>query len=150
VFANKKTSTRAWKRAGVHFRMSSGRSPLATKTRSDRITLAGVTIHPRLGTTPEERQAPQECVGDLTLWLDLEAAAATDSLDRSVDYSRVLAAMQATAVAREYNLLEALAYAIVRGVLRGFPVNRVGLRLRKRPAGLRGQVDFVEVEVEES
>jgi dihydroneopterin aldolase len=124
--------------------------PLALKTRNNRITLAGVKIYPRIGTTPEERESPQECQGDLTLWLDLEAAAATDSLELSVDYCRVLAAMQETAVARVYNLLETLAYAIVRDILRSFPVHRAGLRLRKRPASLVGQIDFVEVEVDES
>ncbi len=93
---------------------------------------------------------PQTCEGDLTLWLDLRAAAATDSLERSVDYCRVLDAIRQTAGAREYNLLETLAHGIARDILRRFPVNRVGLRLRKHPASLLGQLDCVEVEMEES
>jgi dihydroneopterin aldolase len=46
--------------------------------------------------------------------------------------------------------METLAYAIVRTVLGSFPAHRVNLKLRKRPASLAGQIDFVEVEVEES
>lgn len=118
------------------------------KARTDGIRLAGVKLRPRIGTTAEERKMPQECEADLTLWGDFEAAAATDSLERGIDYCRVLTAMQETAVEREYSLLEALAYKIARNVLRGFPVNRVHLKLRKRPAVLLGQLDYVEVEVE--
>jgi 7,8-dihydroneopterin aldolase/epimerase/oxygenase len=118
------------------------------KARTDGIRLAGVKLQPRIGTTAEERKMPQECEADLTLWGDFEAAAATDSLERGIDYCRVLTAMQETAVEREYSLLEALAYKIARNVLRGFPVNRVHLKLRKRPAVLLGQLDYVEGEVE--
>ena len=118
--------------------------------RQDRITLTGIKLNLRIGTTPEERAFPQECQADLVIWGDFEAAASTDSLDRSVDYSRVLSVVQETAGAREYNLVETLAYSIVRNVLQSFPVNRVGIKLRKRPASLLGQIDFVEVEIEDS
>lgn len=120
------------------------------KTWQDQITLACVKLYPRIGTSSEERSAAQECEADLTLWGDFEAAAATDSLDKSVDYSEVLLTVQKTAAAREYSLLETLAYRIVRAVLQGFPVSRVRIKLRKRPASLLDQIGFVEVEVEES
>ena len=84
------------------------------------------------------------------MWGDFEAAAATDSLDKSIDYCQVLLTVQQTAQALEYNLLEALAYRIVRAVLQGFPVSRVRIKLRKRPAVLLDQIDHVEIEVEES
>jgi dihydroneopterin aldolase len=119
------------------------------KSRQDQITLAGVKIYPRIGTSPEERGTAQECQADLTLWGDFEAGAATDALDKSIDYCQVLRSVQETAGAREYSLLETLAYRIVRAVLQAFPVNRVRIRLRKRPMSLRDQIDFVEVEVEE-
>lgn len=112
--------------------------------------LAGVKIYPRIGTTQEERSSPQECQADLVLWGDFEAAASTDSLDKSVDYSRVLSVVQQTARAQEYNLLETLAYKTVRNVLQNFPVNRVSIKVRKQPASLLHQIDFVEVEVEDS
>ena len=116
----------------------------------DRITLAGVKIHPRIGTTPEEREFPQECEVDLVLCGDFQAAAFTDSLDKSIDYSQVLSLVVRIAVEREYNLVETLAYRIVREVLQGFPVDRVSVKVRKRPASLLGQISFVEVEVEGS
>ena len=123
---------------------------MARKHKEDRITLAGVKIYPRIGTTPEERNVAQECAVDLTLWGNYEPAAATDSLASSIDYCQVLSIVKQIASAREYSLMETLAYEIVRNVLQGFPVNRVQAKLRKRPASLLGEIDFVEVEVEES
>lgn len=119
------------------------------KETQDQITLCGVRLLPRIGTGAEERGAVQECRADLTVWGNFEAAAATDSLDGSVDYCRILQTMRETAAEGEYVLLETLAYRIVRGVLRGCPVTRVRIRLRKSPAVLSGQLDFVEVTVEE-
>ena len=119
------------------------------KNWQDQITLAGIKLYPRIGTSAEERSVAQECQADLTLWGDFEAAAATDALDRSIDYCQVLLVVQETAKAREYNLLETLAYRIIRAVLQGFPVSRVKVKLRKRPASLMDQIAFVEVEVQE-
>jgi dihydroneopterin aldolase len=100
--------------------------------------------------TPEERSNPQECEAEVTIWGNFEAAAATDCLEQSVDYCRVLAAVQQAAAAREYSLMETLAYRIVRDILQDFPVSRVRVRLRKRPAILVSEIDFIEAEVEDS
>jgi 7,8-dihydroneopterin aldolase/epimerase/oxygenase len=116
----------------------------------DRMTLAGIKIFPHIGVTPEERRTPQECQADLTLWGSFEAAAATDALDQSIDYCQILSEVRKTVEVREYNLLETLAYAIMHTVSRRFPVARVRVKLRKRPAILLQDLDFIEVEVEES
>jgi 7,8-dihydroneopterin aldolase/epimerase/oxygenase len=126
------------------------RFPLTRKSRDDRITLAGVKIHPRIGVTPEERSNPQECEADLTIWGDFEAAAATDSIDKSVDYCRVLDEARTVVEAQEYVLVETLAYRIARTLLQKFPITRINVRIRKRPAVLIDKIDFVEVEVEEA
>jgi len=120
------------------------------KTREDQITLAGIKLNPHIGTTPEERANPQECLADLTIWGDFEGAAAMDSLDGSIDYCQVLAAVQQVALSHEYNLLETLAYETVRRVLQDFPISRARIKLRKRPEVLRGEIDYVEVQVEET
>jgi dihydroneopterin aldolase len=109
-----------------------------------------VKLHPRIGVSPEERSKPQECDADLTIWGDFEAAAATDSIDKSVDYCRVLDETRAVVEAQEYVLVETLAYRIARTLLQKFPVNRINVRIRKRPAILIDKIEFVEVEVEEA
>lgn len=126
------------------------RFALTRKNRDDRITLAGVKLHPRIGVSPKERSKPQECEADLTIWGDFEAAAATDSLDKSVDYCRVLDETRAVVETQDYVLVETLAYRIARTLLQKFPVSRINVRIRKRPAVLIDKIEFVEVEVEES
>jgi len=123
---------------------------LPRKTTPDRITLSGVRLKPHIGTTPEERRDPQPCDADITFWGDFEAAAATDSLDKAIDYRRVLEKAEEIARTGEYNLIETLAYRLARTVLQDFPAHKVGIRLRKQPVSLSGRIDFVEVEIEES
>ncbi|HYK88654.1 MAG TPA: dihydroneopterin aldolase [Acidobacteriota bacterium] len=123
---------------------------MSAKQRDDRITLTGVKLHPLIGVTPGERRLPQPCDADVTLWGDFEAAGSTDSLDKALDYTKVLARIIETAHGREYNLLETLAYRISREVLQSFPARKVSVRVRKRPATLSDKLDFIEVEVEQS
>jgi dihydroneopterin aldolase len=119
-------------------------------SRNDRITVAGIKLHPRIGVTPGERRLPQPCQADITLWCDLAAAAATDSLDKTTDYSRVIETVRTVAHSQEFNLVEALAYRLARKLLETYPVKRVNIRLRKRPVSLIEKIDFIEVELEES
>lgn len=121
---------------------------LDSKRNRNRITLGGVRLFPCIGIMPEERRSPQECRADLTLWCDFEAAAKTDSLDQSIDYCQVLATMQDSAVAREYRLLETLAYEIIKNVLRTYPILRARIKLRKKPEILMQHLDFIEIEME--
>ncbi|PYV19737.1 MAG: dihydroneopterin aldolase [Acidobacteria bacterium] len=120
------------------------------REREERITLSGIKLRPRIGVSPGERRLPQPCEADVTLWGDFQAAARADALDQTVDYSAVLARVESTANSREYNLIETLARAIARAVLEAFPVRRVEVRLRKRPASLKARIDFVEVVLEEN
>ena len=93
---------------------------------------------------------PQLCQADVSLWGDFEAAASTDSIDVAVDYGRVLDLVVEIAHCQEYHLLETLAYQIARRVLQSFPVSRVGVKVRKKPASLIEKIDFVEIEIEQS
>jgi dihydroneopterin aldolase len=118
------------------------------KKHADRITLSGVKIYPRIGVTSEERAAAQECQADLMVWGDFKAAAETDCLDHSVDYCQIVDAVHEIVAEREYQLLEALAYAIIQRVLNTFPVLKTRVKIRKRPAILIDKLDYVEVELE--
>ena len=86
---------------------------------------------------------------DLTVWDNFEGAASQDALESSVDYSRMLADTRKIASTGEYSLVETLAYRIVRNILQSFSVTRAKVKVRKRPASLREQINYVEIEVEE-
>ena len=110
--------------------------------------MTGVKLFPQIGVLPEERSSSQECWADLTLWGNFVAAAETDSLDQSIDYCQVLATMQASAGARDFRLLETLAYEILKDILQHYPILRARIKLRKKPEILKKHLDFIEFEME--
>lgn len=123
---------------------------MSGKKRDDRIKLAGIKICPKIGVSAEERSIAQKCEVDVTVEDNFEGAASQDSLDNSIDYSKILSVVRTTAHRGEFVLLETLAYRIVRTVLREFPVKRVRVKIRKRPESLMDKIDYVEVDIEES
>jgi len=123
---------------------------LRQNRKPDRLKLSGIKIFPRIGVTSGERAAPQECQADIVIAGDWSTPAATDDIARSIDYCLILEKVRKTAEAREYALLETLSHAIADSVLADFPVENVTVSVRKRPAALRGLLDFVEIEVEKS
>ena len=56
---------------------------------SDRITLTGLRVRGNHGVFEHERADGQEFVVDITLWLDLADAAATDDLTKTVHYGEL-------------------------------------------------------------
>jgi dihydroneopterin aldolase len=130
--------------------MQFGENDLNQKHRNDKVLLSGIRIRPHLGVDASERNVPQNCEVDVAVWGDCAAAASADDLSKTLDYARLLAKVLEIADSREFTLLEALAYSITKGILHAFPVTRVLVKVRKRPAVLAGKLDFVQVEVEET
>lgn len=99
------------------------------------IQLRGLSCRAKVGVPAWERRKRQKVSLDLTLSLDLSAAAASDDLKDSVDYGAVEAAVRATVEKGEFKLLERLADAAldaalsVDGRIRGASVAAV-----KRPS----------------
>jgi dihydroneopterin aldolase len=56
---------------------------------ADRIELRGLTVHGRHGVYDHERVDGQNFVVDITVWIDLAAAAASDDLADTYDYARL-------------------------------------------------------------
>jgi 7,8-dihydroneopterin aldolase/epimerase/oxygenase len=115
----------------------------------DQITLAGIRLNVRIGVTATERSVPQPCDADVVICGDFEPAAAADDIATAVDYTQALSAVIRTAESGEFNLLEALAYALARAVSSTSPAVRVRVRVRKRPAPLSDRLDYVEAETGE-
>jgi dihydroneopterin aldolase len=111
---------------------------------SDRITLAGMRFMGRHGVQLEERMEPQPFEVDVILRRDLSAAAASDDLADTVDYSAVFGSVQAVVEGGSFRLIEALAGAIAQALLDAYPLEDVEVRVRKPKAPLPGAFDTVE------
>lgn len=86
-------------------------------TVTDRIMLRGLTVRGNHGVFDYERRDGQDFVIDVTVWLDLAAAAESDDLADTVDYG-ALAQLAADVVAGPpRNLIETVAAEIADAVM---------------------------------
>jgi 7,8-dihydroneopterin aldolase/epimerase/oxygenase len=56
---------------------------------ADRIELRGLTVRGHHGVFEQERRGGQDFVVDITVWIDLDRAAASDDLADTVDYGEL-------------------------------------------------------------
>jgi len=113
---------------------------------SDSITLTGLRITAHHGVFDFERADGQEFVIDVTVWLDLRAAADADDLTRTIHYGE-LAEEIAAAVQRDpVDLIETLAERIADVVLAHDAASRVRVTVHKPNAPI--QIPFTDVSVQ--
>jgi dihydroneopterin aldolase len=98
------------------------------------LELKGLEVFGRHGAYEEEKAAGQP------FWFDVELAVgergADDDLGGAVDYTEVAAVIREVSDRHSFDLLEALAGAVADELRERFPVERVIVKVRKRPAGL--------------
>jgi dihydroneopterin aldolase len=114
---------------------------------ADRITLTGLRVDGRHGVFEHEKRDGQTFVVDVTLWLDLTTAAATDDLANTVDYG-ALAQLAAGIVAGEpRDLIETVAAEIADAVMARYAgaVHAVEVTVHKPQAPI--PLDFADVAV---
>src|ERR1051325_4656106 len=83
-------------------------------TAMDRILIKDLMLRCVLGLSSEERREKQDILINLVLWTDLRPAAASDSIEDTVDYSAVKKRIIALVEGSQYHLAEALADRIAR------------------------------------
>ncbi len=112
---------------------------------ADRITLTGLSVFGHHGVFDHEKRQGQTFVVDVTLWLDLSVAAATDDLAATVHYGE-LAALAADIISGPpRDLIEAVAGQIADEVMRRYSVYAVEVTLHKPSAPI--PLDFADVAV---
>jgi len=115
---------------------------------SDRIVLQNMVFDGNHGYYDHERATAQPFEVDVELRLDLRPAGIDDDLEKTVDYGKVFAIAREIVESTELRLLEAIAEAIARDVLAGFPaVEEVTVRVRKPKVQLGGRLDYSGVEI---
>jgi dihydroneopterin aldolase len=113
----------------------------------DRLSLLGMRYRARHGVEPREKTELQPFEVDLVLHADLARAASEDALAMTVDYAALRDLVSAIVTGPSFDLLEALAGAIVRATLAATDpaiVGAVEVRVRK-PHALEGDLDGPEV-----
>ena len=102
----------------------------------DRIHIRGLTLRTYVGIDPEERQKKQDVILNITLFLDLRKAGASDDIADTVDYSALKNRIVEQVESSRFNLLERLAQAVAEIALSDRLVRRVEVTADK-PGALR-------------
>jgi 7,8-dihydroneopterin aldolase/epimerase/oxygenase len=108
-----------------------------------KIELHGLELFGYHGVLPEEAENGQ------TFWYDVELEVGdwgtNDRIEDAVDYRLVVDAVREVNE-RRFELLEALATTVTETLMDRFPVARVKVRVRKRPAGMPVEYSAVTAE----
>ena len=112
---------------------------------SDRITLTGLRASAFHGVLEHERRTGQVFIIDVTVWLDLEAAAAGDDLDLTVHYGELAEEVVAAVETEPVDLIETVAERVAGVALAHAPVQRVEVTVHKPSAPIA--VPFSDVSV---
>lgn len=102
----------------------------------DRIVLEGLAFSGRHGVRPAEREQAQEFKVDIEVEADLSAAGKTDRLEDTIDYTRLRRVAKDVIEGESVKLLETLAARIADGILALSNVDRVTVRVAKRPVSM--------------
>ena len=101
---------------------------------ADRIELRGLTIRGNHGVFDHERKDGQDFVVDITLWIDLAVAAASDELADTVDYGALAQRAAAIVGGPARNLIETVAAEVADDVMADERVHAVEVVLHKPDA----------------
>ena len=112
---------------------------------ADRIELRGLRIRGHHGVHDHERRDGQEFVVDVTVWIDLDRAAATDDLADTVDYGTVAARAAEIVGGPPKNLIETVAGELAEDVMRDERIHAVEVVLHKPQAPIPLTFDDVAV-----
>ena len=112
---------------------------------SDHITLTGLRASAFHGVLEHERRTGQVFIIDVTIWLDLEAAAASDDLDLTVHYGELAEEVVAAVETEPVDLIETVAERVAGVALAHPPVTRVIVTVHKPSAPIT--VPFADVAV---
>ena len=111
------------------------------------IEVQGLELRGFHGVLDEERETGQRFLFDVEL-LAHDAGVRSDQLADTVDYTAVVARIEAINGERRFNLIEALAAAVADDLLERFPAARVRVRVRKPEVRLAAPADYTAATVE--
>ena len=111
----------------------------------DRITLTGVRVRAHHGVVDFEREQGQEFVLDVSVAVDLSAAASGDDLGRTVHYGELAEAVVAAVERDPVDLIETVAERVAAVALAHPAVEEVEVTVHKPEAPIR--VPFADVAV---
>jgi dihydroneopterin aldolase len=117
---------------------------------TDRIELRGLTVRGHHGVFEHERRDGQEFVVDITVWIDLDRAAASDDLTDTLDYGALAARVTDIVSGPARNLIETVAAEVADDVMGDERVHAVEVVVHKPQAPIPLALNDVAVTIRRS
>jgi 7,8-dihydroneopterin aldolase/epimerase/oxygenase len=95
------------------------------------IFIEGLEVYGHHGVTDEEKVLGQRLLYDVRLTMEHCAAAQTDDVADTIDYTEVMDVIVDVVTTRSYSLLERLAHMSAEAIIRRFPVDEVWVQVTK-------------------
>jgi len=111
------------------------------------IEIQGLEVMGFHGATKRERKEGQPFLFDVEL-VAHDAGVRTDQLADTVDYTQVVDRVRDVCEGERFNLIEALAAAVVDDLMEHFPISRARVRVRKPRVQLEAPVEFTAATIE--
>jgi len=112
---------------------------------TDRIELRGLKVRGNHGVFEHERRDGQDFVVDVTVWMDLAPAAASDDLADTLHYGELAQSVAAIVGGKPHDLIETVAARVAEDVMTDARVQAVEVVLHKPQAPI--ELDFADVAV---
>ena len=113
----------------------------------EKIIVKGLRLKAYHGVNPEEKIDGQMFELDITALIDAKIANASDELDDTVSYAKIIKTVRAVFTAESYNLIEYAANKVCMEIMKTYPkLKSVTVLLKKPEAPISADFDYVAVE----
>jgi 7,8-dihydroneopterin aldolase/epimerase/oxygenase len=112
---------------------------------ADRITLTGLRVRGHHGVYDHEKRDGQEFVVDVTVWIDLDRAAATDDVAETLHYGELAERVAEIVGGEPRDLIETVGTEIAEDVMKDGRAHAVEVTIHKPNAPI--PLDFADVAV---
>ena len=113
----------------------------------EKIIVKGLRLKAYHGVNPEEKINGQMFELDITALIDAKSANASDELDDTVSYAKIIKTARAVFTAESYNLIEYAANKVAKAIMEEYPkLESVTVLLKKPEAPISADFDYVAIE----
>lgn len=114
------------------------------------IRLINMSFYGYHGNSAAEKETGRRFEVDCELAVDISRAAETDSLSKTVDYTKVYKMIEDILKNNKFNLIETLADRMADAVFDNFDIEKLKIKVRKMTPPIPGNIDYFEIETERS
>lgn len=114
----------------------------------DIIKIKGLKLFAYHGVNPEEKEDGQNFVFDIDLYVNINKACASDDVNDTVSYAKVIKTVRRVFTEAKYDLLEKCTQVVSDAIFDEYPdVQKLEITLKKPEAPMKADFEYVAVNI---